>query len=132
MEKRAMANHDLSTAPTLESATPELSPSEAVTEGSRDFDSEVGAFWRAWGDYQCPDWGTDEELDRRGDKVSEAYFAVCRMRAPMVRHVAEKLRILKTQMDASGEWADGRVELMLTSIYLDCDRDQFQTSGLTP
>ena len=54
------------------------------------------------------------------------------MRAPMVRHVAEKLRILKTQMDASGEWADGRVELMLTSIYLDCDRNQFQTSGLTP
>jgi len=88
-------------------------------------DALTGAFWRAWGEYQFPSTASDKELDQRAHTVAEAYWAVYRTPAPRARAIADKLRLLKTQMDRSGEWADLRVELMLASALADVERREF-------
>ena len=56
------------------------------------------------------------------DVMAEAFFTRCRSRSPHLRHVAEKIRILQTQMSDDGPWTDGRVELMVTSMLTDVER----------
>ena len=124
-----MATHDPTTNPTCHSepAIPVVDAAPAET-GKPDFEDEfdhlVGDFWRAWGAYHAP-FGSDDDMSAKGDAVREAFFSVVRVPSPQVRHVAQKLRICLTQSDRAGEWADGRIELMLASILLDLDRKQF-------
>ena len=72
-----------------------------------------------------PGAASDEELDQRVQTMSDTYWGVCRTPASQIRHVAEKLRVARTQMDGSGDWVDGRVELMLASALVDLERGGF-------